>query len=389
MKNLRLAIPLSFISMLFFPIATWMFFYTQYLSFQQIATILGVGAMVSLLAEIPTGVFADMVGRKWAITLSYFLFTVSMIGVAFSTTYMAFLIWGVVGSLVNSLYSGSMEALLYDTLKERGEEETFDVWTSRMESVTWIGLFVSAVIGGYLYSVDPKFPYYAQAVMTFVATILAFALVEPRIDSTKYHLGDIWNKNLQGFRELFANKKIRYLTSLFTVIGLGYFVAADILGLSQLLEYQLHTQAAGWILGVGYIISALASHVYPAIRKWGGEMRLVWLSTVALIISFVLAKYVGVGAGVGLIILRISSSTTFRNSRSVIINREISSNNRATTLSTLNLLTELPYALTAGIIGGYMDHTSPNQFAWMVGVGIMVALVIIQFARAASIRERR
>jgi hypothetical protein len=61
----------------------------------------------------------------------------------------------------------------------------------------------------------------------------------------------------------------------------------------------------------------------------------------------------------------------------VVVNTEITSKNRATTLSTLNLLTMLPYALSAGWIGGYIDRTSPNQFAWVMGVGIAALLALM------------
>lgn len=361
----------------------------QYLNFQQIATIMGIGAIASIVMEIPTGVFADMVGRKWAISLSYALFTFAMIAMTISTSYTAFLLITLVNCLVNTLYSGSMEALLYDTLKVRGEERTFDVWTSRMESVTWIGLFLSTILGGYLYMVNPRFPYYAEAIVTAIATILSLMLVEPRIDTIKYKFADVWRNNFLGFKELFSTQKMRYLTIIFVVIGVGYVVASDILGISQAREYGLDAKTVGWVFGVGYVISALASHYYPKLRKMTGSMKLVWGSAVLLILSFVLAKYVGAWAGVGLIILRIASSTTFRNSRSVLINREIGSVNRATTLSTLTLLTNIPYAISAIWIGGYIDRTSPNQFAWMLGVGIIIVLEIIQLTRVVSIRERR
>ncbi len=55
-KNLKLAVPLSFMSMIFFPSATWMFFMLQYLNFQEIATIMGIGAIASKVMEIPIGV---------------------------------------------------------------------------------------------------------------------------------------------------------------------------------------------------------------------------------------------------------------------------------------------------------------------------------------------
>lgn len=377
-NNLRLAVPLSFISMLFFPSATWLFFFSQHLNYQQIAGIMGVGALVSLTMEIPTGVFADRVGRKWAVATSYLLFTIAMIGTIFATSYSAFLIVTVINALVNCLYSGSMEALIYDTLVTKKEEKKYDIWVSRMESITWVGLFVSTVMGGYLYTVNPTVPYLAQAVVTFVAFLLALLLVEPKVDTTKYELKEMITNNLSGFRELFANKKIAYLTLVMAVAGLGYYTAADILGISQSKEYGLDPSMVGWVFGVGYLVSAGFSQIYPSLRKRLGEMKLMWMAILALIISFVMAKYVGVILGILLIVMRIASSTTFRNSKSVIINAQIGSKNRATTLSTLTLLSELPYALFAGYLGLYIDRTSPNQFAWVLGLGIILAIILIR-----------
>lgn len=386
--NLKLAFPLAFASMLFFPSAIWMFFYIQYLSFAEIATIMAIGAVFSLLLEIPTGVFADIVGRKWAVFGSYALFAIAMVGVATSTTYLGFLVWTLVNGVVNALYSGSMEALVYDTLKERGEEDRFDHWVSRMETATWVGLFISTVIGGYLYTQDPRFPYFAQAIFMGIAALLSLLLKEPRIDSHQYSLVDGIKQNLVGFGELIATPTRRYLTLIFVVIGAGYYIASDILGISQAREYGLTPEIVGWVFGAGYIISAVASHYYPALRKKLGEMKLVWVAAGVLVVSFLLAKHVGVWVGIALIILRIASSTTFRNSRSVRINREISSKNRATTLSTLNLLVMLPYALFANLIGSYMDQTSPNQFAWMLGLVLTGILGLTYLVRSASIRLR-
>lgn len=342
---------------------------------------MAMGAIFSLILEVPTGVFADVVGRRWAVFSAYLLFAVAMVGVATSTTYLGFLIWTLVNATVNALYSGSMEALVYDTLKERGEEYSYDHWVSRMETATWIGLFVSTIIGGYLYVRDPRLPYYVQAVFMGVATLVSLFLSEPRLDSHQYRIMDGVKQNLIGFYELFANSKRRYLTLVFITIGVGYYIAADILGISQAREYGLKPELVGWVFGAGYIISALVSHYYPNLKKALSEMSLVWIAAGVMIVSFLMAKHVGIWAGVGLIIMRIASSTTFRNSRSVIINREISSKNRATTLSTLNLLVMLPYALLANPIGNYMDRTSPNQFAWVLGMGIVGGLGIVSVSR--------
>lgn len=386
--NFKLAFPLAFASMLFFPSAIWMFFYIQYLSFAEIATIMALGAVFSVVLEVPTGVFADIVGRKWAVFGSYALFAIAMVGIANTTTYLGFLGWTLVNGVVNALYSGSMEALVYDTLKEEQKESEYDHWVSRMETATWVGLFISTIAGGYLYTLGPRIPYLVQAGFMGGAALLALLLKEPRLDSVHYDLAEGIKQNLAGFAELLGNSKRRYLTMIFVTIGVGYYIAADILGISQTREYGLEPEHVGWVFGVGYIISALASHHYPWLRKRLGEMRLVWMAAGVLVVSFLLAKHVGVAIGIVLIILRIASSTTFRNSRSVIMNREISSKNRATTLSTLNFLVMLPYALGASVIGAHMDQTSPNQVAWVLGVAMTAVLGMVYVVRAISIKCR-
>lgn len=365
-----------------------MFYYIQYLSFAEIATIMGIGAVFSVVLEVPTGALADVVGRRWAIFLSYLLFAVAMVGIANTTTYLGFLGWTLVNGLVNTLYSGSMEALVYDTLKEEQKESEYDHWVSRMETATWIGLFISTIIGGYLYAIGPKIPYLVQAGFMGGAAMLALLLKEPKLDSVHYSLVGGIKQNLAGFAELMESSERRYLTAIFVTIGVGYYIASDILGISQAREYGLKPEMVGWVFGTGYVISAITSHYYPAMRRRVAENRLVWVAAGMLILSFMAAKYVGLGMGIGLIILRIASSTTFRNSRSVIMNREISSKNRATTLSTLNFLVMLPYALGASLIGTYMDQTSPNQVAWVLGVAMTAVLGTVYVVRARSIKLR-
>lgn len=372
-------------SSMFFPSAAWMYYFAQYLNYQQIASVMGVGVIVSLIAEIPTGVFADMVGRKWSVFLSSLIYTLAMIGTVLARSYEAFLIVTIMNALVNALYSGSAEALLYDTLKQAKREKEFEVWTSRTDAVAWIALFVSSIAGGYLYAINPKYPYIAQAIFVACASIVTLFITEPKLDTVKYQLSDIWKNNLKGFKELFVSSTLRYWTAIFVTIGVGYYIAADILGISQQRQYGLHPQYVGWVLGIGFIISAMMSHYYPQLRKLFGEKKLIVMSGMILILSFLGAKYVGLGLGVTLIMMRVSSSTTFRNSRSVVINREIESKNRATTLSTLNLLTMFPYGLSAAWIGLYIDRTSPNQFAFVLGVGILVLLCITQVLHSARI----
>ncbi|OGK44710.1 hypothetical protein A2957_00025 [Candidatus Roizmanbacteria bacterium RIFCSPLOWO2_01_FULL_38_11] len=373
--NLRTAYFFSFVSQMFFPIAIWLFFYTKFITFKEIALVSSLGYVASILFEIPTGAFADIVGRRKAIVLSYFIFSITMLGIAFATTFPIFLILVIAGALGDALYSGSLEALVYDSLKENGEENKFDFVTSRMETLTWLGLFIGSALGGFMYQYWFRLPYIVQAIVTLIAGVYALKLVEPIIDTKKYKLSDFIIQNTQGIKELFKNAHIAQFAIIFIIIGSGYHIAASILGISQAREYGIEPRTVGILFAGGYVIAALSSHFYQRLRrKLGGKVLLI-IATCMLIASFLFAKFVGALLGALFIFMRIASSTTFRNTRSILFNKFFTSENRATALSTLTLLTNLPYAILAYFIGDYIDKTSPNSLALILGLGIIVLLI--------------
>lgn len=385
--NIKIAYLLSFLSELYFPIVAWLFFYLRYLDFKQIAIITAIHVIASNLFEIPTGAFADLYGRKRAIFLSFLVCSFVMFTYPLATIFWLFVFLEVISGVTNALLSGSLEALVYDTLKETKEETRYNKVVANMQSLSWIGLFISAIAGGYVYKYWFGTPWILQGVVFGIAAIATTLwLKEPRIDTEKYNLKMMLYQNVIGFRELFRNTKIAQTTIIFMILGAGYFIAGKILGISQAKEYGLDASGVGLLFAVGYIISALASQIFVKLSNRFGSNKLLILTIIILLGSFVSAKFVGITLGSVLIILRISSSTTFWNIQSSTLNPLIESKNRATTLSTFSLLCQLPYALLAYVIGDSIDKTSPNNFAFILGVTIISLLVVqsIVFKSAKS-----
>lgn len=375
--NIKVAYALSFLSELYFPIVAWLFFYLQYLDFKQIAIITAIHVLTSNLFEIPTGAFADLFGRKTAIFLSFFICSFVMVAYPFNSLFWAFIILEIIGGITNALLSGSLEALVYDTLKESGEESRYGKVVANMQSLVWIGLFISAIVGGFVYKYWFGFPWILQGITFGVAALVSLKLHEPRIDTNKYQLKMLITQNIAGFKELFRNAHVAQTTIIFTIIGAGYFVAGKILGISQAREYGMDSSDVGLLFATGYIISALVSQGFPRLFRWFGPIKLLIATVLILISSFLFARFVGITLGSILIISRISSSTTFWNTESSILNPLIESKNRATSLSTFALLTQLPYALLAYTIGDIIDKTSPNQFALTLG-SVLIFLLLLQ-----------
>lgn len=348
------------------------------MSYADVALLASIGGMATTIFEIPTGAFADIVGRRNALILSYILYTVAMFGEAFSNTFYMFAIFTVISSLVNSLYSGSLEALVYDTLLEDGHEKTYDKVISKMESMMWLGLVVGATLGGFMYTLWFRLPFIMQGFAALIAAFAAFQLVEPKIDTVQYKLSDMITQNIQGFKELFKSAKITFISLLFITLETGFYMSSALLGISQATEYGLDARGISILFAIGYLISAGVSYCYPNIRKLLGTRNTLLIATGLLLSSFIFAQQVGLILGSILIIARIASSTIANNTRSVLLNRFITSKNRATSISTLVLLSHIPYTLAAYSIGIYIEKNSANEFAFILGITLTAVLILLQ-----------
>lgn len=374
-KNLTIGYFLAFAYELYLPVAIWLLFFLKYLNFTEVAFIGALATISANLFEIPTGAISDLIGRKYTLFWSFIFSAVGLGVIAMGNVFGVFIVGRIIQGLGKSLYSGTHESFMYDTLKSSGNSEEYDHVIARSETITWIGLFVASVLGGFVYDMWDKGPFIISAVLYIFAAILCLFLDEPKIDSEIFNFKNYMKQNLQGFSELFKNRKTTIISILMITVASGYYFGVRILGVSQAEQYGLSGTGVGILFGVGYIVAALASHFYPKLKKKLGNAQLLMLATTVLIGSFILAPFVGVAVGSFLIILRISSSTTFGNAQSVIMNGIITSKNRATALSTLSLLSQVPFTLTFYFVGRYIDAHSPNSFALLLGILLVVALV--------------
>jgi len=99
-----------------------LFYLLAGISYFQLSTIEAVGLIAVLLLEIPSGAFADLIGRKYSVFIGLFLTGIELILIAYGFNYLFFLIAAFIGGIGGSLVSGADTALLYDSLKKIKKE---------------------------------------------------------------------------------------------------------------------------------------------------------------------------------------------------------------------------------------------------------------------------
>jgi MFS family permease len=381
-RQIKILYILTFLGEFYLIIPVWFFFYSKYLSFEQIATLLIAQQIAQLLLEVPSGALADLIGKKVTLVLSYILFTISILLIPFVSTFIFFLILEILKGIAKSLYSGTFEALSYDTLVDDDKESQYPKILGNITTISWVGYILAGLAGGLLYDLWYPLPFLILGLFYFVNFLITlFFIKEPHTDTETFSFKKYLKQNVQGFRELFPNFNKSLLVITLLIITLGYFTTAELLGISQGESYGLTPTQVGLLFSIGYLISASLSKLFPILQNKFNNKVLIVSSSIILIISFLLAKFVSPVLGGVLIIARISSSTTFSNTRSLELNSMISSKNRATALSSFSLLYTLIYLVIAYSAGQYMKSNTPNEFLFIVGItmiGIFAILGLIK-----------
>ena len=132
----------------------------ELLDFTQIALIMAFQSGFIILFEIPSGAFADIVGRKKSLVIGSFLDLFSLLFLYFGNNFIILTCFALISALVQSLNSGTIEALVYDALNEEDDGQTslkkfqqkitFKQFIAINGAIWPISASIASLLGGFL-----------------------------------------------------------------------------------------------------------------------------------------------------------------------------------------------------------------------------------------------
>ncbi len=373
-RNIKLSYFLSFMFHGWFWMGNWIFYYLMFGGYATVALLDSGALLAGLIYEIPTGAFADLVGKRKTLILA-FLFQVIgnvLMGVSSSLWMLAGSLWIFI-CLAYAFYSGTMEAMLYDSLKSLKREKEFDEKIGSLGALRLWAMALSAIIGGVAFNYYPGLPYLLSAILSFLGLVACFFLIEPKIDSQKYSLRTFWQQNTKGVKVLFGNTYMKKLSWYLVVTGSLMVFMYNLLDDLLAVEYGFTPTTISWLFAVACVVAGIATYIIP---RWKLNLSLVQsLLWPILVIAtcLVLSPIVGMWMSALLLMIRVISESVYQNYTSVAVNENTSSEVRATTLSSLSLLRNIPYALLGTLVGGAVTFAGgAKNFAMYYGIVLLV-----------------
>ena len=118
------------------------------LTLTQIALIESILIGTIFLLELPTGMLADRLGRKWSIFCSTALLASSEFVFIFARDYEWYVLVAFLAGAGFAFASGAIEALVYDSLPAENREEAMKRAMGRVNSYSMIAFVIAPLVGG-------------------------------------------------------------------------------------------------------------------------------------------------------------------------------------------------------------------------------------------------
>lgn len=326
------------------------------------------------LLEIPTGTIADFLGRKKSLALGCIANILGVTVYAIVPNFFLFLIGEFFWAVATAFFSGADTALAYDSLKKIGKTKESKKILGRINISKLTGYMIGAPIGSIIaITFGLNMPLLLMGIPLTIAFLIALTFKEPQEKRVKPKYFEILK---QGTKFFYKHKILRILAiDLIAINTIGYFV----IWLSQPMLKQAGVGIAffGIMQAIFLASEILFIHANQKFEKVLGSKRTI------ISISFIIAGLVLLASGlipiISIVIIAILIGGGISLSKLPLfesyLNKYISSQKRATTLSTIFMLEKLVLVILNPILGILADWSLNNTLVIIGAIAIIFPII--------------
>jgi MFS family permease len=348
----------------------------------QMNSVLATYFMVTFLTDVPTGAFADALGRRRSFMLGCALRTVAFMVYFFAHRYPMFLLGETIDGIGTTFCNGAIDAWGVDALDQAGFQGLKDRLFSRISQLTNVGFMISAVIGAYVADRNIAWPWVCGAVGYSTAGIVGALLMSDggRKDA-RLNLAvmatEVGRRISSGLRKGFSHRPVLLLS-----LANGVLFAAWAPFWLEWPQFFDDAYSRGiWIVGWLYSLFTIArmAGAEAVIRRGGDEnSRPAHLTLLAIVSAALMFSAGGVGHRPSLV-LPIVAALNFCWGSSVPLeqswfNEQLEAAERATLLSFNSTLATLGGSMGL-LAGGVIADRAGIQTTWQFGGLLSLAVV--------------
>ena len=365
---------------LYIPVGT-LYLQSKNLNYVQINSLWGIIVGTMFLTEVPTGVIADRLGRKRSINVALALQVLGEVVFIFADSYWPFALAAMIGGLGFAFASGSLEALVYDSLKTKGREDEMSKAMGFIGSAQRLANLLAFAVGGLLVVNLTQERFVLAIAVTACAVavgwLVSLTLEEPPIELKQGDSDSSLKLLVDGVKTLRNDKQFRGLV----LLALATIPFSDyLLNLYQprFVNVGVPPIWLGLALALASGISIFgARYAYWLEERLGTKASLLLVTGLPGVLYLVMAIVVHPVFTVLAFCTLYSSMSLKGPIFSGHLNRHIESKNRATVLSLISMFSGIYVALMGLLIGRIGDFSLTYAFIFM-GITVLVGSLLFR-----------
>jgi MFS family permease len=376
-RNLSLFFTANFLGgLLFFLPVVALYMERELFTLQNVALVFSVRAVLSVLLEVPTGAIADLFGRVMTIRFAFAVFILSVVTLYTAGDMGMFMVHAFFWALGMALASGTDNAFIYDTLKDDKRESEYKEINGFYRVMWMSGAAVGSVFGGYMASYSLELPILLSLIPVTLAFFVTLGLKEPSYEKEDH-------KNI--FAHMVKSSKIalkKWNIALLSLIGFLLVGFSEVTHMMKAIFYEFNGVPLvyfGYLGAATFLFASLGFYFSHWISERVNERFLLAFSTLFGGVMLICATYVGSWQLVAL--LMVLPAFVFGLRWPIIddiVNRDVTSNVRATVMSLLNFSRQLGTAIMAPFLGYFADLYSIEAAFRLSGVAVIfIALLFL------------
>ncbi|GAB6168877.1 MFS transporter [Clostridium carnis] len=344
------------------------------MSLVQIGFLESIFHITGLISEVPTGVIADLLGRKKAIVFGRVASLISALIMLFSNSFFGFAIGFILSAWGYNLNSGSEEALIYDSLKEINKENEYLKVNGRLNLIIEVAQGLAVFIGGMLSEISFSISYIVAFLVGLCALAIAYNFKETSLIKKREEI-NIINHFKECIDILRGNSSLLKIMLFFSTI---YTFSAIVYFYGQQYFYNMGYSKGNiaLIFLINGVFSSLGALISERVEKVFKNKEWIFIS-ILISISIIL---IGFSKGViSIIIFFIINGLTaiLQPISSNKINLMVNSEQRATIISVESMFFSLMMILFFPLSGYIGDKIYLENSFKLIGVISFIIVVIV------------
>lgn len=376
-RNIRLYVILKiFTKRVFLPLSAIYFVQVDGFTLKEIGLLAAFFALVQLLAELPTGYFADRFARITSIRIGALLNIAATLLYALVHTKLAVFVGQGLEAVGYCFIAGAGEALIHDSLVAKGQTHRYSKILSHAQAIALVMNAVLIALIPMTYQLNPSLPFLLGSLAYGCLLAVSLRMADVSHEKLEHH------RARPSWRGLVDKRHIISFGLLFGIVGALYTGPSDMVNLA-LKDFGIRPEYLGWLFAIASLFGAMMGPFIHLLRKLS-ITQYAFLDLVML-----LSVYAGALSGSALMLsILVIINMSFWRYRKIIYQDHLltiyPTRYKATLLSAINNIEQLNLIWLPVVIALSVAHLGYAEGLGLIGLGglVIMPLYLISTVRA-------